>query len=131
MKKITYNPLYFLRTSPFSLFALFFIFLSNSFHASGGTYLSADLVSGKKGDLVQIPIFFETNETIVGADILINFDPDDLELGDILAGNSISNHEIYDDQSVSGELKITILSMTNDSLSDGNLSSLSFLLLIF
>ena len=129
MKKITYNPLYFLRTSPFSLFALFFIFLSNSFHASGGTYLSADLVSGKKGDLVQIPIFFETNETIVGADILINFDPDDLELGDILAGNSISNHEIYDDQSVSGELKITILSMTNDSLSDGNLSSLSFLLL--
>ena len=129
MKKITYNPLYFLRSSPFSLFALFFIFLSNSFHASGGTYLSADLVSGKKGDLVQIPIFFETNETIVGADILINFDPDDLELGDILAGNSISNHEIYDDQSVSGELKITILSMTNDSLSDGNLSSLSFLLL--
>jgi len=129
MKKITYNPLYFLRTSPFSLFALFFIFLCNSFHASADTYLSADLVSGKKGDLVQIPIFFETNETIVGADILINFDPDDLELGDILAGNSISNHEIYDDQSVSGELKITILSMTNDSLSDGNLSSLSFLLL--
>jgi PKD repeat protein len=129
MKKITYNPLYFLRSSPVSLLALFFIFLCNSFHASADTYLSADLVSGKKGDLVQIPIFFETNETIVGADILINFDPNDLELGDILAGNSISNHEIYDDQSVSGELKITILSMTNDSLSDGNLSSLSFLLL--
>ena len=129
MKKITYNPSYFLRTSPFSLLALFFIFLCSSFHSSAETYLSADLVSGKKGDLVQIPIFFETNETIVGADILINFDPDGLELGDILAGSSISNHEIYDDQSVSGELKITILSMTNDSLSDGNLSSLSFLLL--
>ena len=84
---------------------------------------------GEVGDVVQIPIFFETNESIVGADIVLHYDETALQLGEMAAGNSVSNHDIYDDQTTDGELKITILSMTNDVLQDGNLSLLSFLLL--
>jgi len=95
----------------------------------GETYISTGLVEGESGEVIQVPVLFETNDSIVATDIVFKFDSDGLELGEIQAGNSISNHEIYDDQSTPGELKITILSMTNDFLADGNLSILSFSLL--
>jgi PKD repeat protein len=93
------------------------------------TYLAPGSVQGNEGDVVQVPIYFETNESIVGADIILQFDETILQLGEILPGSSITDHQIYDDQTDDGELKITILSMTNDVLIDGNLSLLSFLLL--
>jgi len=105
------------------------IFLSFVYQLHGETYLSADLVVGESGEVIQVPILFDTNDSIVGADIVLKFDSEGVELGEILPGNSISNHEIYDDQSTPGELKITILSMTNDYLTEGNLSILSFFLL--
>jgi len=113
----------------FTIFIFGLVLTCSNSTVSAETYLSADLVRGNKDEVVQIPVFFETNETVVGADIIIIFDEEEVQLGEILAGNSISNHDIYDDQSTPGELKLTILSMTNEPLSDGNLSLLSFLLL--
>ena len=106
---------------------LFILPCSNILNAD--TYLAPGSVQGNEGDVVQVPIYFETNESIVGADIILQFDDTVLQLGEILPGNSITDHQIYDDQDTNGELKLTILSMTNNSLLDGNLSLLSFLLL--
>ena len=112
----------------FPLFSFLYL-LANPHGLFGETYLATPPFKGEAGDVVQIPIFFETNESIVGADIVLHYDETVLQLGEMAAGNSVSNHDIYDDQATDGELKITILSMTNDVLQDGNLSLLSFLLL--
>jgi len=93
------------------------------------TYLAPGLISGSKDEVVVVPIFLQTDQNLVGAEFILEYDATVLEVGTIQKGNSLGDHEIFEDQDTEGSLKMTILSMTNESLMDGNLTLVSFLLL--
>jgi PKD repeat protein len=92
-------------------------------------YLAPGLISGAKDDVVEVPIFLQTDQNLVGAEFILEYDATVLEVGSIQKGSSLGDHEIFEDQDTAGSLKMTILSMTNESLKDGNLTLVSFLLL--
>jgi len=93
------------------------------------TYLSPGPVSGLTGEVLDVPVYFSSDDSVVGAEFILKYDPSAIKAGGIRKGSSISDHEIFDDQDTEGELKMTILSMKNDSLADGNLTIVSFTLL--
>jgi PKD repeat protein len=93
------------------------------------TYLAPGLISGSKDEVVEVPIFLQTDQNLVGAEFILEYDATVLEVGSIQKGSSLGDHEIFEDQDTAGSLKMTILSMTNESLKDGNLTLVSFLLL--
>ncbi len=92
-------------------------------------FLAPGILSGLKDEVVEVPIYFQSDQSLVGAEFILEYDPDLLEIGSIQKGSSLSDHEIFDDQDTPGSLKMTILSMTNNTLIDGNLTKISFLLL--
>jgi hypothetical protein len=100
---------------------------TNNLHSE--TFLTAGEISGSNGEVVDLPVYFSSDDPIVGAEFILTFDPALLKVGSIKKGSSILDHEIFDDQDTNGELKMTILSMKNNLLFDGNLTIVSFVLL--
>lgn len=93
------------------------------------TYLTPGQISGSRGQVVDVPVYFSSDDPIVGAEFILHYDENFLKIGGIKKGSSIADHEIFDDQDTAGELKLTILSMKNELLYDGNLTVLSFSIL--
>lgn len=97
--------------------------------SSGETFLSLEPLSGEAGQVVDVPVYFFSDDPIVGAEFVLKYDPASLKVGSINKGSSIDDHEIFDDQDTEGEIKMTVLSMKNKPLSSGNLTVISFSLL--
>jgi len=112
-----------------SFISLLVLSLIHILPSHGETFLSTGLIGGETGTVVDVPVYFSSEESIVGAEFIIEYNAAHLEVGGIRKGNAITDHEIFDDQETEGELKITILSMQNDLLEDGNLTIVSFTLL--
>jgi hypothetical protein len=111
-----------------SMFLLLFAMCPLCFlHAE--TYLTTGMLGGETGSVVDVPVFFSSDEDVVGAEFIIEYNASLLEIGGIQTGDALSDHEIFDDQETDGQLKLTILSMKNASLDEGNLSIVSFTLL--
>ena len=110
------------------LFLSILPFLGNA-PLQAATYLTPGPVSGQSGEVLDVPVYFSSDDSVVGAEFILKFDPSAIKAGGIRKGSSISDHEIFDDQDTEGELKMTILSMKNDKLADGNLTIVSFTLL--
>ena len=103
------------------------LFLMSS--AWGATYLTPGLITGTSGQVVDVPVYFSSDDSVVGAEFILQYDANALKIGGIKKGSSIADHEIFDDQDTTGQLKLTILSMKNELLADGNLTILSFSIL--
>jgi len=108
---------------------LLIAFLGATIEAKAETFLSTGNISGKIGEVADVPVYFSSEEPIVGAEFILKFDRTVLKVGSIKKGSSILDHQIFDDQDTDGELKMTILSMKNNLLFDGNLTVVSFVLL--
>jgi len=112
-----------------STFAFFIAAAALATTAYARTTLTPSLPSGIKGDIAQVAIHFQSDETIVGARFDLVFDPAVLAPGSIEKGDALADHQVFDEQDTSGKVSLTLLSMTNAGLNAGALVNVSFTLL--
>jgi hypothetical protein len=107
-------------------FLLIFFFASS--FLLGRTTLTPSQPSGNKGDVISIDLHFSTDTAqVVGAQFAIEYDPAQMTVGEIIKGEAVVNHEVFDEQA-NGKITLTVLSMTNQIFTDGVLASVSFTL---
>ena len=108
-----------------TLFILFFLFSSILFSR---TTLTPSQPSGSKGDVVNIDVHFSTDSAeVVGAQFTLEYDPAQMTVGEVIKGDSVADHEVFDEQT-SGKINLTVLSMTNQVFKEGVLASVAFTL---
>ena len=113
-----------MKTKSFTLFLLIFF----SPWGMGRTTLTPSQPSGTKGDVVKVDMHFSSDSSeVVGAQFTLEYDPAQLTAGEILGGDALSDHELFDQQEA-GKISISLLSMTNKAFTNGNLASISFTL---
>jgi hypothetical protein len=107
-------------------FLLIFFFASS--FLLGRTTLTPSQPSGNKGDVISIDLHFSTDTAqVVGAQFAIEYDPAQMTVGEIIKGEAVVDHEVFDEQT-NGKITLTVLSMTNQIFTDGVLASVSFTL---
>ena len=77
------------------------LFLMSS--AMGATYLTPGLITGTSGQVVDVPVYFSSDDSVVGAEFILQYDANALKIGGIKKGSSIADHEIFDDHDTSGQ----------------------------
>ena len=103
----------------------FTIFFATAF---GRTTLTPSQPSGSRGDVVTVDMHFSTDSSeVVGAQFTLEYDPAQMTAGEILGGDALADHEVFDQQE-SGKISISLLSMTNKAFTEGILASISFTL---
>ncbi|MBT3666621.1 MAG: PKD domain-containing protein [Opitutae bacterium] len=107
-------------------FLLIFFFASS--FLLGRTTLTPSQPSGNKGDVISIDLHFSTDTAqVVGAQFAIEYDPAQMTVGEIIKGEAVVDHAVFDEQT-NGKITLTVLSMTNQIFTDGVLASVSFTL---
>ena len=111
------------------LFSSIILFLFSSL-LGARTTLTPSQPIGNTGDESLVELYFSSQTVeVVGAQFTLQYDPAALEVGEILPGSSVQDHELFDEQdSTAGTISITLLSMTNKKFNDGKLASISFTL---
>ena len=101
------------------LFSSIILFLFSSL-LDARTTLTPSQPIGSTGDESLVELYFSSQTVeVVGAQFTLQYDPAALEIGEILPGSSVQDHELFDEQdSTAGTISITLLSMTNKKFNE-------------